>query len=1264
MLSGGLANPTTTSLLLSFSIFCCWRIAIAEIGNTFPILQAAGIAEEPARVSCNAAYSAPCARTNAEWLAKTSAALIADRIQKATAEASLLLLDEIWENVSQGEYNMERGFYPFVFSTKDAHCLAHGANPALAGRNLTFIFDQAGIGFSNVDDLFQRFVEASERGGDWVQYLWSDGGTINSKLAFVTNITVSYFIGVGYESRPLPMDLPCSSEFDSWCSVTNVRSLVGKAQFRLYQSETLSQFEATVFDLSFDEEEFQVPGGFYIFMYSYDGRLKSHALLHNHFGHTMPQIFVQNKLGTNEEANRLHEQFILAAEGQAGGWIRYKWQNDPNEPSFEKVAFIAKIEFQEELYYLGAGFNFESQAVHYDNVPEGFTVCTDAYNLPCAFQTSLQLSSHAFSYAISSFADSDSIWDAISYGSEFRSGDFYLYIYDFNGTCMAHGQVPENAGQTLTQVYETFEIPLDAKELHEKFRQAAMDGGGWVAYEWVQPGIANSIFRKMAYLFRINIGDRSYYGGVGFSHARAPIQYFSDIGTKANGNPIACSRNYDLECSENNVRAILGQSVAELTLASSEAHVANEDEQFQQHKMKDVLESISSRDPSFTAEDFYVSVFSNNGTDCALNDGTGCCIAHGWNPTLVGKSWQQILDIEEISSISGHALHEQFVSLSNSQTHTQYSDVLEIPWSGEYGEAQTKRAVTARYKDNDENFYVVASYFKTPLPPTCDACPIGMGCTSATQQYCKEKPEGDFTLMPWVIALISLNTVAALFLFWYKRRSWLKRQAMKKKIHEMEEQMQGMVEVLYDTGVHFDSAEKYREEFGIQGTGSSGLFLKPEVKAFWCWEEDEPHIQWHTSSRILAGTSFVRYENDISDQIERAYQRWKSGMASREHRIDLTDKIRKVNNPQTGAQYKILFDFMVQENIANGFQRAIRREEVAVPLCSTIKNNLPPLPADIGFFQEDGEDFLPTFKGQVIQVSKEHPDKQWLYGSILHDPLIIDAKEESQTDNAGLKALLSNVLHERPTTGWFPKTVSKPAGALVMRNLMQSLGGEGMKNLQPPDTWSPDKEGILDVSRTSSEYHDISRFFLAALGAQRECVEVMQVERIQSTPLWQTYAVKKETMKARNAKHPESLVNNTDLDAVEFRWLFHGTEAGAIPKIINQGFNRAFAGRNAVAYGKGVYFAREASYSSHPSYSTPDERGIQRMFLCRVAVGDWCEGHHGQLTPDTKPRNGFELFDSTVDNIIHPSIFVVYHDAQAYPEYLVSFKRTGEILDC
>lgn len=51
------------------------------------------------------------------------------------------------------------------------------------------------------------------------------------------------------------------------------------------------------------------------------------------------------------------------------------------------------------------------------------------------------------------------------------------------------------------------------------------------------------------------------------------------------------------------------------------------------------------------------------------------------------------------------------------------------------------------------------------------------------------------------------------------------------------------------------------------------------------------------------------------------------------------------------------------------------------------------------------------------------------------------------------------------------------------------------------------------------------------------------------------------------------------------------------------GFNRSFcAGR--VVHGRGVYFAREASYSASITYAKPDHTGLQTMILAKVLVGD------------------------------------------------------------
>ena len=124
---------------------------------------------------------------------------------------------------------------------------------------------------------------------------------------------------------------------------------------------------------------------------------------------------------------------------------------------------------------------------------------------------------------------------------------------------------------------------------------------------------------------------------------------------------------------------------------------------------------------------------------------------------------------------------------------------------------------------------------------------------------------------------------------------------------------------------------------------------------------------------------------------------------------------------------------------------------------------------------------------------------------------------------------------------------------------------------------------------------------------------------------------------------------------VERRWLWHASRADVVPKILTQGFNRSFAGYNACAYGKGVYFARDADYSTNDTYSKPDEHGVKRMFACRVAVGVPTKGERDALTPPV--RDGDLLYDSTVNNVSDPTILVMYHDSQAYPEYLLKFRR-------
>jgi hypothetical protein len=79
-------------------------------------------------------------------------------------------------------------------------------------------------------------------------------------------------------------------------------------------------------------------------------------------------------------------------------------------------------------------------------------------------------------------------------------------------------------------------------------------------------------------------------------------------------------------------------------------------------------------------------------------------------------------------------------------------------------------------------------------------------------------------------------------------------------------------------------------------------------------------------------------------------------------------------------------------------------------------------------------------------------------------------------------------------------------------------------------------------------------------------------------------------------------------------------------------------------YGFGVYFSSKAMYSHR--YAIPNANGERCMFISRVLVGKTTLGNSSMKT---RPIG----FDSTTDN---KHIFVTYHDAQAFAEYLITYK--------
>lgn len=185
---------------------------------------------------------------------------------------------------------------------------------------------------------------------------------------------------------------------------------------------------------------------------------------------------------------------------------------------------------------------------------------------------------------------------------------------------------------------------------------------------------------------------------------------------------------------------------------------------------------------------------------------------------------------------------------------------------------------------------------------------------------------------------------------------------------------------------------------------------------------------------------------------------------------------------------------------------------------------------------------------------------------------------------------------------------------------------------------------IVELKPDTKDYRQVKERFLNTSPSLN--LKIEKIERVQNPSLWKAYQIKKCQMDDKNG-------NNSNE-----KFLFHGTSAESLTFINNHGFNRSYAGMHAAQYGNGTYFAVNASYSANDTYSKPDANGKKHMYLARVLVGQYSQGTQGAITPAAKNvGNTVDLFDSSTDNVNNPSMFIIFNDIQAYPEYLITFTR-------
>lgn len=195
--------------------------------------------------------------------------------------------------------------------------------------------------------------------------------------------------------------------------------------------------------------------------------------------------------------------------------------------------------------------------------------------------------------------------------------------------------------------------------------------------------------------------------------------------------------------------------------------------------------------------------------------------------------------------------------------------------------------------------------------------------------------------------------------------------------------------------------------------------------------------------------------------------------------------------------------------------------------------------------------------------------------------------------------------------------------------------------------------------------------------------QVVQVQQNCNPKLWENYVRARNDIAAKMGDAPihscktseclsamggEEFLGPLETKANEF-YLFHGTKPSACDSICKSDFMVRMAGANAgTLYGPGIYFAECSSKSDE--YASDDPNGIYSglyaMLLCRVTCGRmlYTDEVHPKVDDIVRKCTATDENDAVLGDREKARgtyrEFIVFKNDQAYPAYVVIYKRIGE----
>jgi len=333
--------------------------------------------------------------------------------------------------------------YLFVFDEKGI-CYAHGQHDNLVWSNLYDLQDSFGA------YPIRMILETAQQGQEWVTYQWRNS-TKTSYVQRVTKNGKTFTIGAGY--------YPHSKE---GAVVNLVKSAVAHFNEELKSNDPIGE----IFSIfSYPKGRF-IFGDLYIFALDFDGTIWAQG--------DRPGLIGSNSKDRPEN-KEIFEKLSKKGLGE-GIWIEYLSKGAPKRVYAEKVK-----DKKGKYYFIACGYYPETNG---DAVQD---LVGKAYQY---------LKSHGLSQSVTMFTDTGE--------KMFRDGDLSIFVMDYNGKILAHGENAEWIGNIIIDVQDE-----DGRYFVKEMISKARTGGGWLNHK------INRAFQSI-YVEPIKLGTDQYLIGSSF----------------------------------------------------------------------------------------------------------------------------------------------------------------------------------------------------------------------------------------------------------------------------------------------------------------------------------------------------------------------------------------------------------------------------------------------------------------------------------------------------------------------------------------------------------------------------------------------------------------------------------------------------------------------------------------------------------------------------------------------------------------------------